>query len=442
MSQNQHINYISGVPVKISEKFKPPKIITLSTSLTQRLANLPAPNEANQIEMYDFSLEQTVVDKMTEWKKYRDQADIARKERMRLRQSERLKQIGEKQKKMLTEVSYPSADDLTSDDEESANELKPKSAELSVKIPQRQLSPTSYFDTILVPTVMASQLKSSNNKPTPITPINSKINYSDFENIMSNPFDNIELKTINDLDILAEVLNRTANIKDDDKINKIEQHQQLEQNDSNTRNEMKQNQEQIKLNDECRTAINQIEMPMQTINYYNNSNVQYVPNVTMTHSAQMYTNDYGISANRYNYNPPSTVVGVAQVYTNALPSSVIASMQVDASKSHNVPDIVKEMNAEFKNLERRRVNSENNSKAIEIIKSKETPTASPSKKQQQQERQSTVNEQNTLFRSLSGSSQKLVTNISSMGFPVERVTRITEKLGRNDKKVLIFNFNK
>lgn len=39
------------------------------------------------------------------------------------------------------------------------------------------------------------------------------------------------------------------------------------------------------------------------------------------------------------------------------------------------------------------------------------------------------------FTKLSRSSQKLASNISSMGFPLERVCRVTATFGNDDKKV-------
>lgn len=42
---------------------------------------------------------------------------------------------------------------------------------------------------------------------------------------------------------------------------------------------------------------------------------------------------------------------------------------------------------------------------------------------------------NLLYNKLSPSLQSLVTNISSMGFEIDRVAWVTEKLGKDDKKV-------
>lgn len=47
------------------------------------------------------------------------------------------------------------------------------------------------------------------------------------------------------------------------------------------------------------------------------------------------------------------------------------------------------------------------------------------------------------FHRLSITSQKLAQNISLMGFPLERVSRVTEKIGKDDKKVMFgFKFLK
>lgn len=42
---------------------------------------------------------------------------------------------------------------------------------------------------------------------------------------------------------------------------------------------------------------------------------------------------------------------------------------------------------------------------------------------------------NSIYNKLSLSSRNLARNISSMGFPLEQVARLTEKLGKDDKKV-------
>lgn len=228
-----HSNQMNGVPVKISEKYKPPKKLTLNQALVQRLANTEATNQLVQ-NGYDFSLERSVLQKLADWQQQRQQDSEARRERIRQRQEERQKLLEAKQKQMLTAVSYPSAEELSSDEDTAVAGDRTTAAATNVDqmnrinaaaeaggmgavttaVPtiagQLPFSPLSYYNKILEPTVMAANLHHKRNKSIGKSP---NINYSDFEN-ESSPFDNIELKTINDLDILAQVRNVTYVIND------------------------------------------------------------------------------------------------------------------------------------------------------------------------------------------------------------------------------------
>lgn len=221
-----HSNQMNGVPVKISEKYKPPKKLTLNQALVQRLANTEATQQLIN-NGYDFGLERDVLQKLVDRQQQRQQEHEARRERTRLRVEERQKLLEAKQKQMLTDVSYPSAEDLSSDEDtptptgdeyssggHTVDHMNRVNAAAPISVPagvnsvvtatpttvrQMPFSPPSYCDRILEPTVMAMQHK--RNKSIGKSP---NINYSDFE-YESSPFDNVELKTINDLDILAQV---------------------------------------------------------------------------------------------------------------------------------------------------------------------------------------------------------------------------------------------
>lgn len=244
MSQT-NLNYMNGVPVKISEKYKPPIKIEINQKISQRLAN--ANNDIIQqlAANYDFSLEKSVLLKLSEWQQRRQQENCDKKERIRIRQQEQQRHIEQKQKQMLTAVSYPSTDDLSSDDErESSNDsatmktsgIESESTTISVRSTPGHFSPQNCFDNILVPTVIPEQLTNKRSSNI-LAPKFNKINYSDFENDTSSPFDNVELKTINDLDILAQVLNISTNISDDVKTavktNQVGQNDLVEQKQSN-----------------------------------------------------------------------------------------------------------------------------------------------------------------------------------------------------------------
>lgn len=240
MSQS-HFNYMSGVPVKITESYKPPKKLALTQSVTQRLSQLStSSNVTTQLlekSAYDFALERTVLAKMSEWQHMRQRENCDRKERLRLYQQERQSLFDAKQKQMLTAVSYPSTDDLSSDDDgdDSGHGTSSDASKSAVPIPsaqskgpRQQFSPPNYFNNILVPTVMPGQvnMQSKQNITSTKSPHYSKINFHEFESDNSSPFDNVELKTINDLDILAEVwsssvaINGTgSNVKDNTQTN-------------------------------------------------------------------------------------------------------------------------------------------------------------------------------------------------------------------------------
>lgn len=228
MSQN-HFNYMSGVPVKISESYKPPKKLALTQSVSQRLSTSSSvTTQLLEKNCYDFSLERNVLAKMSEWQHMRQRENCDRKERLRLYQQERQTILDAKQKQLLTAVSYPSTDDLSSDDgDDSGHGTSSDASKSAVPIPnaaaqlngpskqqqQQQFSPPNYFNSILVPTVMPGLQKTGQQNITSTkSPHNSKFNFREFENDTSSPFDNVELKTINDLDILAEVWNTSVAI--------------------------------------------------------------------------------------------------------------------------------------------------------------------------------------------------------------------------------------
>lgn len=91
----------------------------------------------------------------------------------------------------VTRVRYPSAEDVTA---------PPSPALLQPQLVTRPLHPLDDPDP-LYPLRLCSE-----KYRVPQYPDVDKLTYSDFENDNSSPFDNIELKTINDMELLAEVL--------------------------------------------------------------------------------------------------------------------------------------------------------------------------------------------------------------------------------------------
>lgn len=138
---------MDGIPVKISEKYKPPRKITLPASVQNKL------NYEIKFEKYDFELERLV--------------------------SEKMALLREQQKKYL--------------ENKTARE-SPVSLNFEETVtPNNILKPIP----ILKPHVQTT----TNNQQ-----LLGGINISDFENDTSSPFDSVELKTLNDMEELAHVL--------------------------------------------------------------------------------------------------------------------------------------------------------------------------------------------------------------------------------------------
>lgn len=390
MSQT-HSNYINGVPVKISEKYKPPIKIQINQSLSQRLANVNSDIGQILATNYDTTLEKNVLMKLSEWQRVRQQENCDRKERVRCRQQEQQRHIEQKQKQMLTAVSYPSADDLLSDDEaedsnESArtkksyagNESKPK----IVSSTPGHFSPPNHFDNILIPTVIPEQLM--NNRTTnALAPKFNKINYSDFENDTSSPFDNVELKTMNDLDILAQVLNITTKVADD----KVKRAQNEDYNRKETvadfrgthhsqHRDFSVQQQQPMTN----SYYDQSQMNRNTSNYVSQSysNEQHIlPIRSITHQLTKYSNAINSSKTAKNdyvyHNGNEKCSPEQQLYQNNNvnirnynqgPNNKLTFQTQQSetqNKSKSVPDIVQELNNELKNSERKRIRNNSQS---------------------------------------------------------------------------------
>lgn len=222
---------MDGVPVKIAEKYKPPPAVY---KLPQSLANkLNLENNyywTYPAFAYDLQLENKALTKIHEWKRIRQRDKELRKERISRRELHRKREDEERQKNLLYSVSYPSTDDLSSGNEEDeSDELTERKDEISANIlPTKESAPQIFaanttensFHNILQPTVLsncANNRNTTNNSHHVTTPAKtsfegkliSTFNYKDFEDDTSSPFDNIELKTINDLDVLAQVLHNT-----------------------------------------------------------------------------------------------------------------------------------------------------------------------------------------------------------------------------------------
>lgn len=183
--QELHVSYMDGITVKISEQYKPPPRINLPISYAQRLSQ----NKQLQDNMpcYSFEIERRVKEQLDILKRIKNEADENRKlrserikEELKVRKEEAEKEMSEKKK-----VSSPIF--VNEESSRSNGILQPvrvKSCGILTPIPLNN---------------SGSQINSGSADRSPF-------NISDFEADTSSPFDNMELKTLNDMEELAQVL--------------------------------------------------------------------------------------------------------------------------------------------------------------------------------------------------------------------------------------------
>ncbi|KAL7294030.1 hypothetical protein TKK_0012599 [Trichogramma kaykai] len=155
-------SYMDGVQVKITNKYQSPPNLVFPE---EYYVKPPDPSRYT----YNFNLEKNVLVKMKAWRKARASYVEARKAK-----------IEEKLMK-ATEKSSPSSS--------------------STNLSQTSVTATSSESPLFSPQIMS--LPDKNH----FFPMKTNgLDYSDFDTDTSSPFDNMELKTINDMEALAEVL--------------------------------------------------------------------------------------------------------------------------------------------------------------------------------------------------------------------------------------------
>lgn len=353
-------NYTDGVPIKISEKYKPPPAIHLPTKIIQQLAKTEVPVA---FEDYNFSLEHKIISKTTEWMNWRARDKSERQERIQQRNLARLKQLEDEQKQKLNQVSYPSTDDISSceEDEELA-----VADDVNQQIIPREKPFSPNFNTILMPTqalqdpisVKKSHRRYASNS-------SNKIDFSFFESDAS-PFDHLEMKSMNEMEVLAQVLGSSA-----------KKHEPLESLERDNSSESESSDHQRNNNNEKPEAPSDAQMVQQPYqqsyvphmynNYYGASYSHAAVTATLTqpmnfahanHQNQFfYPQNYAVNYNYNNYN--------ATTNNNNTIENGLDEMSV-ASKSKSVPSILQELNDELINSQKRRNrnNSQNSPKEI------------------------------------------------------------------------------
>ena len=162
-------SYMDGVHVKIAEAYKPPRKVCLPAVYNNKLPDVSKLT-------YDFSLERSVLEKMTEWRKVRQANNKARVAR-----------LDEKRKKEKKDFSPPPPPPLPD---------TVKQIPVNAPVPET---------TILTPQPLSPPANDLHDDVK-----TNGLDFADFDNDTSSPFDNMELKTINDMEELAQVLQPTS----------------------------------------------------------------------------------------------------------------------------------------------------------------------------------------------------------------------------------------
>lgn len=360
-------NYTDGVPIKISERYKPPPPVHLPTKIIQQLAKTETPVA---FEDYNFDLEHKIISKTSEWISWRAREKSERQERIHQRELARLKHLEDEQKQKLNQVSYPSTDDISSCDEDDELPNEATSSQQQTIPNEKTFSPTN-FNTILMPTqALLDPVSAKKSHRRYASNSSNKIDFSFFESDTS-PFDHLEMKSMNEMEVLAQILGSSA---------QSEQPSNLERNSSSESetSEPRKNNNNVAAEAPTETP-QQPQNHQQYQNYapqlYNNSNFYGGANFFsygfanpaaatpsqyshLNHQNQfLYPQNYAVN---YNYNHYQALANNNNTIVNG------THEKSDEIKSKSVPSIFKELNDELNNSERRRIrnNSQNSQKEV------------------------------------------------------------------------------
>lgn len=493
-------DFMDGVPVKISEKYKRPPRIEVPYSVFE--SPLRAQNVVDTAK-YCSTFENNVVAKLKELRSAKETKKNERKHRLQLveeakqkkldalavaEEEDRLKQLS------VSEVSYPSTDEISA---LSSDEKTEKNCDITTNTDNTAVikttehnyptcsNPTDSQMNILQPIQVkpinypeASLLDDPISDPLQNLKLNAKINrapyshnvetltYRDFEQDTSSPFDNVELKTINDMELLAQVLQSqressiscdpiyipnqnyaTANCGSQAQIEGVTYipNQYMTDQSMQAPSMMYASPQHYPTNG-FYNPVDMENMYMQNFQYYSPNNTypvdHYYSNITntgevipngATYIPQPYYYEYPQVPIQYQqpaYEYKNEEQSVKQIET---PENVVKVQNtVVKSRSRSVPDIVKELNDEIV-LAKQRAN-ERSYNPSPTPKSVPQPSSSSGKKLEKKHRRKPEQLPNP-YEKLSQPLQSMCQKIHGMGFPLDRVARICTLVGDNDKKV-------
>lgn len=400
-------SYMDGIAVKISEHYKPPPRISLPITYAQRLS-LNKQIQDN-IPNYNFILETNVKEQIGALKNARNcitqrsqkRCELIKEERQR-REELRQTEIEVKEQEVLNSeiINTSTVTQTISNSLFIAPETsQPYTSNSGILVPTQ----VSSYSNILTPIPLKYSVTASGNfncNPTDRSPFN----ISDFEADTSSPFDNMELKTLNDMEELAQVLQ-----KDEPMYTTASQmypmYSPVQTVTSNSHSEYTNY-----LRSDGGSGITQT------------SNMYAIPPKMPQYNQQIYSRSNG-----YHLSPGSVpftnkAANVSYPFTSFTSDNTIQNTKYNAK---SVPDIMKALETE---LENHHINNSEHSmyvKTHSVIQRKcSTPIVLKTK-----------DDLDDPYGTLSKNLQDLCTQVSSMGFPLPRVARACKILGDDHKKV-------
>lgn len=413
-------SYTDEIKVKISEKYKPPPKINLIIPYAQR-QKLNQQVQDN-ITDYNFANEKLILEKMREWRLQKSFFLKERQSRVELKRQkleETKKEAIEKMEATHGNEASPNSSNFIvcssgTNQSNDQSDLKYTMPNNCILIPT-QASNSSYSD-ILKPVQLQNDGKQLGSKE---VDTKSPFNLSDFESDTSSPFDNMELKSINDLEELAQVLNQE------------DISQRLKSNAS------------IYHQSNAQKLQSEVSQPSQSNykDYFHGgySGNQYLANIPNSISCNRPNNANFVYSNGYRY--PIDFTQVNQQYQNPYTWSKVNNdymstfrmTDIDTRKSNckSVPDIMNAVEVELRNSHlsdlSQITSSEKNRNNVQESRPKSVDDASFLYKNSQTE--------DSLLKFLSKEEHELCKTISIMGFPLERVARVYQVIGNDQKKV-------
>ncbi|XP_032514512.1 uncharacterized protein LOC116768007 [Danaus plexippus] len=492
-------DFMDGVPVKISEKYKRPPRFELPYSVLE--CPLRAQSVVDSVQ-YCSTFERNVLSKLKELKSAKETKKNERKHRLQLLEEAKQKKLDaiaaaeaeEKLKQLsVSEVSYPSTEEISAlspDDKTEKNcdtfSTQDNSPETDVAIntdieyPAPSIQDSQH---ILQPIQVQSNYPNNSllDDPDPLQEFkiqtkmstipynyNHNINtltYKDFENDTSSPFDNVELKTINDMELLAQVLQS--------------------QRESTTSCAAQTYPGQAYGYTNCATQAQMgvdglqksyIEQQIVGPNVIYPSQHYAVSNGYYVHPNHICDNipvDNTYMPNYQYYNPTQTYAGpyysqlpsgsgeiqvptdpqysaqpyylpysqVQQPYANTVNTPemtdtketvLVSSQNTVKSRSRSVPDIVKELNEELASERQRVTDRSYNASPAPVI----VPRSLSGSDKKEEKRKRKIEKLPNPYEKLPLQMQTMCKKIQGMGFPLDRVARVCSLVGENDKKVI------